>query len=109
MPEQDRFQPAPDFTYEINRAERTQQARLLVPLLADPRGRAWFLEGLQIPCTLLAKNPGLLHSPLTRSLRAAALGGEAPPRVLAVAIPTVRRGSLPFERLRAGCRYRSSR
>jgi len=46
-----KFQPASTFSWEINRAERAQQVRFLVPLLADPEGRVWFLERLGCPCT----------------------------------------------------------
>jgi hypothetical protein len=45
------FQPASTFSWKINRAERAQQVRFLVPLLADPEGRVWFLERLDCPCT----------------------------------------------------------
>ncbi len=45
------FQPVEEFSWEVNRAERTQQVHLLVPLLNDPGGRAWLLERLECPCT----------------------------------------------------------
>lgn len=45
------FRPVFDFSFEVNRAERAQQVRLLVPLLADPEGRVWLLEHLGCPCT----------------------------------------------------------
>lgn len=45
------FRPVDTFSWEINRAERTQQIRLLAPLLERPWGRAWFLERLACPCT----------------------------------------------------------
>jgi hypothetical protein len=44
------FQPATTFSWNINRAERAQQVQFLVPLLANPEGRAWFLERLSCPC-----------------------------------------------------------
>ncbi len=45
------FQPVDTFSWEVNRAERTQQAHLLVPLLDRSEGRAWLLERLKCPCT----------------------------------------------------------
>ena len=45
------FQPVDTFSWEINRSERTRQARWLVPLLDLPEGRAWFLERLECPCS----------------------------------------------------------
>jgi len=45
------FQPVSDFGFEVNRAERAQQVRWLVPLLTDPEGRVWFLVRLDCPCT----------------------------------------------------------
>jgi hypothetical protein len=45
------FRHVRDFTFEVNRAERTQQVRILVPLLNSPAGRAWFLDKLGCPCT----------------------------------------------------------
>lgn len=51
MPVERQFQPVSDFSFDINRAERAQQVRFLVPLLADPEGRVWFLERLGCPCT----------------------------------------------------------
>ena len=45
------FQPVNTFSWAVNRAERTQQVRLLVPLLDRPEGRAWLLERLKCPCT----------------------------------------------------------
>jgi len=45
------FHPVSTFSWEINRAERALQVRLLVPLLDQPKGRKWFLERLQCPCT----------------------------------------------------------
>jgi hypothetical protein len=45
------FEPVDAFSWKINRSERTQQVRLLVPLLDRPDGRAWLLEGLNCPCT----------------------------------------------------------
>lgn len=45
------FRPVETFSWQINRAERTQQVRLLVPLLDRPEGRAWFLGRLRCPCT----------------------------------------------------------
>ena len=50
MPEQDRFQPVPSFSWDINRAERSYQARWLVPLLDRAEGRIWFLDQLASPC-----------------------------------------------------------
>ena len=47
----EQFHPIPDFSFEVNRAERAQQVRLLVPLLAKPKGRVWFLRQLNCPCT----------------------------------------------------------
>jgi hypothetical protein len=51
MPAEGQFQPVSDFSFDVNRAERAQQVRFLVPLLADPEGRVWFLERLGCPCT----------------------------------------------------------
>ena len=45
------FQPVDTFSWDINRAERNQQVRLVAPLLERPWGRAWFLERLACPCT----------------------------------------------------------
>ena len=45
------FQPVDTFSWEINRSERTRQARWLVPLLDLPEGRAWFLKRLECPCS----------------------------------------------------------
>lgn len=45
------FQPVSDFNFEVNRAERTQQVRYLVPLLTYAKGREWFLEELHCPCS----------------------------------------------------------
>ena len=45
------FQPVDTFSWAVNRAERTQQVRLLVPLLDRSEGRAWLLERLECPCT----------------------------------------------------------
>lgn len=45
------FQPVSDFGFEVNRAERAQQVRLLVPLLTDHGGCVWFLERLGCPCS----------------------------------------------------------
>ena len=45
------FEPVADFDFEINRAERTQQVRWLVPLLASAEGRAWFLHQIDCPCS----------------------------------------------------------
>lgn len=45
------FVPVPDFDFDINRAERTQQVRYLVPLLATPEGRTWFLRRIARPCS----------------------------------------------------------
>jgi hypothetical protein len=45
------FQSVSDFSFKVNRAERTQQVRFLVPLLAEDEGRIWFLERLGCPCT----------------------------------------------------------
>lgn len=50
MEQREIFQPVDKFTWEINRSERTRQARWLVPLLEHPGARAWFLERLQCPC-----------------------------------------------------------
>jgi hypothetical protein len=47
----ERFQPIPDFGFDVNRSERAQQARWLVPLLAQPEGRVWFLDRLGCLCT----------------------------------------------------------
>lgn len=51
MPEEQQFHPVAEFDFKVNRAERTQQVRLLVPLLAEPKGRVWFLQQLNCPCT----------------------------------------------------------
>jgi len=45
------FQPVDRFSWEVNRAERTQQVRLLVPLLNRAEGCGWLLERLSCPCT----------------------------------------------------------
>ena len=45
------FQPVSTFSWEINRAERCLQVRLLVPLLNWSQGRVWFLKRLGCPCT----------------------------------------------------------
>jgi hypothetical protein len=45
------FQPVDTFSWEINRSERTRQARWLVPVLEEPDGRSWFLERLKCPCS----------------------------------------------------------
>jgi hypothetical protein len=50
MDQSDGFRPVETFSWTVNRAERTQQVRLLVPLLARPDGRAWFLERLECRC-----------------------------------------------------------
>jgi len=50
MPMQE-FQPVSDFSFQINRAERSHQVRWLAPLLDRPDGRAWFLARLQCACT----------------------------------------------------------
>jgi hypothetical protein len=47
----EQFQPVSEFSFEVNRAERSHQVRWLAPLLDRPEGRAWFLERLQCPCT----------------------------------------------------------
>ena len=52
------FRPVGDFTFEINRVERTQQARILVPLLDSPEGRAFFLDKLGCPCSEDAARKG---------------------------------------------------
>jgi len=46
------FKPVGEFNFDVNRAERAQQVRLLAPLLADPEGRLWILERLGCPCTV---------------------------------------------------------
>ena len=51
MEQSDVFEPVDTFSWEINRSERTRQARWLVPLLELPQGRAWFLERLECPCS----------------------------------------------------------
>lgn len=43
--------PIPNFDFDINRSERTEQVRRLVPLLASPEGRAWFLRQIACPCS----------------------------------------------------------
>jgi hypothetical protein len=50
MDQSDVFRPVESFSWDVNRAERTQQVRLLVPLLDRADGRAWFLERLACPC-----------------------------------------------------------
>lgn len=45
------FEPVGAFSWEVNRSERTLQARWLVPLLDLPEGRAWFLKRLECPCS----------------------------------------------------------
>lgn len=47
----DTFQPVDTFTWAINRAERSLQARWLVPLLNLPEGRRWLLAELNCPCS----------------------------------------------------------
>lgn len=49
MPARECFEPTASFSWDINRAERSRQARWLVPLLNFPAGRQWFLERLQCP------------------------------------------------------------
>ncbi|MGD9101623.1 MAG: hypothetical protein PVF45_14175 [Anaerolineae bacterium] len=51
MSAEKQFRPVPTFSWDINRAERSQQVRWLAPLLNRPQGRAWFLERLASPCT----------------------------------------------------------
>lgn len=51
MRTEQRFQPVSTFCWKINRAERSHQVHLLAPLLAQPEGRVWFLDGLRCPCT----------------------------------------------------------
>jgi hypothetical protein len=50
MDRHDIFAPVETFSWAVNRAERTQQIRLLVPLLDRPDGLAWFLDRLECPC-----------------------------------------------------------
>lgn len=45
------FEPLNEFSFEINRSERSHQARYLVPVLREPDGRAWLLEELDCPCS----------------------------------------------------------
>jgi hypothetical protein len=45
------FHPVGTFSWEINRAERSLQVRLLAPLLERPWGRIWLLEKLGCPCS----------------------------------------------------------
>ncbi|MBN1247614.1 MAG: hypothetical protein JXC32_08135 [Anaerolineae bacterium] len=45
------FSLVSDFDFAINRAERTQQVRWLVPLLTMPEGRVWFLREIECPCS----------------------------------------------------------
>jgi hypothetical protein len=45
------FEPVTTFSWAVNRAERSLQARWLVPLLNCPEGRVWFLKQLACPCT----------------------------------------------------------
>jgi hypothetical protein len=51
MEQSDIFVPVESFSWDVNRAERAQQVRLLVPVLDRPHGRVWFLEQLQCPCS----------------------------------------------------------
>jgi len=46
-----RFEPVDTFSWEINRAERSLQVRLLAPLLQHPWGRIWLLDKLRCPCS----------------------------------------------------------
>jgi hypothetical protein len=50
MDKLDAFAPVDTFSWAVNRAERPQQVRLLVPLLDRSEGRAWFLDRLNCPC-----------------------------------------------------------
>lgn len=45
------FRPVDAFSWEINRAERCLQVRLLGPLLEQPWGRVWLLSKLCCPCS----------------------------------------------------------
>jgi hypothetical protein len=45
------FQPVSEFNFDVNRSERSHQVRWLAPLLAQPDGRAWFLDRLACPCS----------------------------------------------------------
>ncbi len=45
------FHPVKGFDFDVNRSERAQQVRLLVPLLLKPEGRAWFLQRLDVAYT----------------------------------------------------------
>ncbi len=46
------FQPVATFNFDVNHAERTQQVRLLAPLLARSSGCVWFLNQIDCPCTV---------------------------------------------------------
>ena len=43
------FAPITEFSFEVNRSERSHQVRWLAPLLARPKARAWFLAKLECP------------------------------------------------------------
>lgn len=51
MPTEGQFQGVSDFSFKINRSERSHQVRWLAPLFDRPKGRAWFLKQLECPCT----------------------------------------------------------
>jgi hypothetical protein len=51
MPAERMLHPVSIFSWEVNRAERAQQVRFLVPLLVEVEGRVWFLERLGCSCT----------------------------------------------------------
>ena len=44
------FQPQECLTWRLNRSARSWQARYIVPLLAQPEGRAWFVRRLGSTC-----------------------------------------------------------
>ena len=46
------FEPLNEFSFEINRSERSHQVRYLAPLLREPDGRVWLLEELHCPCSV---------------------------------------------------------
>lgn len=46
------FQPTPEFTMDVNRAERSWQVRWLAPLLARADGLQWFLQRIGLTVSM---------------------------------------------------------
>jgi hypothetical protein len=45
------FEPLAEFSFDVNRSERSHQVRYLAPLLTQPDGRVWFVKELGCPCS----------------------------------------------------------